>query len=47
MRIYYTTDIHGSTLCFKKFLNCGKFYSADAAIVEVKAIRKRTDRKLP
>ncbi len=33
MRIYYTTDIHGSTLCFKKFLNCGKFYSADAAIV--------------
>ena len=33
MRIYYTTDIHGSTLCFKKFLNAGKFYSADAAIV--------------
>ena len=33
MRIYYTTDIHGSTLCFKKFLNAGKFYSANAAIV--------------
>jgi Icc-related predicted phosphoesterase len=33
MRIYYTTDVHGSTVCFKKFLNAGKFYSADAAIV--------------
>jgi hypothetical protein len=33
MHIYYTTDIHGSTLCFKKFLNAGKFYSADVAIV--------------
>jgi len=33
MRIYYTTDLHGSTLCFKKFLNSGKFYSADVAIV--------------
>jgi Icc-related predicted phosphoesterase len=33
MRIYYTTDIHGSTLCFRKFLNAGKFYSSDVAIV--------------
>jgi hypothetical protein len=33
MRIYYTTDVHGSTLCFKKFLNAAKFYSADVAII--------------
>jgi len=33
MRIYYTTDLHGSMLCFKKFLNSGKFYSADVAVV--------------
>ena len=33
MRIYYTTDIHGSTLCFKKFLKAGKFYSADVAML--------------
>ena len=33
MRIYFTTDVHGSTLCFKKFLNAAKFYSADVAIV--------------
>jgi len=33
MRIYFTTDVHGSTVCFKKFLNAAKFYSADVAIV--------------
>lgn len=33
MRIYFATDVHGSTLCFKKFLNAGKFYSADVAII--------------
>lgn len=33
MRIFYTTDIHGSTLCFKKFLNAGKFYKANVIIL--------------
>lgn len=33
MRLYYTTDIHGSTACFKKFLNAGKFYKADVTIL--------------
>jgi len=33
LRIYYSTDIHGSTLCFKKFLNAGKFYKADVVIL--------------
>lgn len=33
MRIYFTTDVHGSTVCFKKFLNAAKFYSADVAII--------------
>lgn len=31
-RIFYTTDIHGSEKCFKKFVNAGKFYSADIII---------------
>ena len=31
--IYYTTDVHGSTLCFKKFLNAGRFYEADVVIL--------------
>lgn len=26
LRIYFTTDIHGSDLCFRKFLNAAKFY---------------------
>ena len=33
MRIYFTTDIHGSEVCFKKFVNAGKFYKADVLIL--------------
>lgn len=32
-RIYFTSDIHGSEVCWKKFLNAGKFYKADIAIM--------------
>ncbi len=32
-RIYFTTDIHGSEVCFKKFVNAGKFYKADVLIL--------------
>lgn len=31
-RIFYTTDIHGSDKCFRKFINAGKFYKADVII---------------
>ena len=32
-RVYFITDVHGSTRCFKKFLNAAKFYSADVLIL--------------
>jgi len=32
-RIYFTSDIHGSEVCWKKFLNTPKFYKADVAIM--------------
>lgn len=32
-RIFFTTDLHGSDVCFKKFLNAGKFYKANVIIV--------------
>jgi len=32
-RIYYATDIHGSDICWKKFINAGKFYQADVIIL--------------
>ena len=32
MRIFFTTDIHGSDRCFRKFLNAGKYYGADVLI---------------
>lgn len=32
-RLFFATDIHGSTRCFKKFLNAGKFYNADVIIL--------------
>jgi len=32
-RIYFTTDIHGSEVCFLKFVASGKFYNANAIIL--------------
>jgi Icc-related predicted phosphoesterase len=31
-RIFYATDIHGSEITFRKFLNAGKFYDVDALV---------------
>ncbi len=33
MTIFYVTDIHGSDVCFRKFLNAGKVYGADMLIL--------------
>jgi Icc-related predicted phosphoesterase len=33
LRLYFATDIHGSDLCFRKFVNAGKFYRADVLIL--------------
>lgn len=33
MRIYFTTDMHGSEVCFKKFINAASFYKADVIIL--------------
>lgn len=32
-RIFFATDVHGSEICWKKFLNSGKFYKADVLIL--------------
>lgn len=31
--LFFATDIHGSDICWKKFLNTGKFYGADVLIL--------------
>jgi Icc-related predicted phosphoesterase len=31
--IFFATDVHGSDICWKKFINSGKFYSADIIIL--------------
>jgi len=33
LKIFYVTDIHGSEICWKKFLNAGPHYGADVVIV--------------
>ena len=33
IRLYYTSDVHGSTTCFKKFLKAGQIYEADIIIL--------------
>lgn len=32
-RLYFTTDVHGSETCFRKFLNTPKFYNADVIVL--------------
>jgi Icc-related predicted phosphoesterase len=32
-RIFFTSDVHGSEVCFSKFLNAAKFYNADVLIL--------------
>ena len=31
--IFFTSDIHGSEMCFKKFINAGKYYGVNAIIL--------------
>ncbi|HSR35221.1 MAG TPA: metallophosphoesterase [Anaerolineae bacterium] len=31
--LFFATDVHGSDICWKKFINAGKFYSADIIIL--------------
>jgi Icc-related predicted phosphoesterase len=33
LRIFFATDLHGSDVCFKKFVNAGKFYRATVLIL--------------
>ena len=33
MRIFFATDVHGSEVCWRKFLNSGKHYAADVIIL--------------
>jgi uncharacterized protein len=33
MKIFFATDIHGSDICWSKFLNAGKFYGADVLVL--------------
>jgi Icc-related predicted phosphoesterase len=33
LAIFFATDLHGSNVCFKKFINAGKFYGASVLIL--------------
>lgn len=32
-RLFFATDVHGSDICWNKFISAGKFYGADVAIL--------------
>src|SRR5512134_2929931 len=32
-KLFFATDIHGSDICWSKFLNAGKFYGAEVLIL--------------
>ena len=31
--LFFATDVHGSDICWKKFISAGKFYGADIIIL--------------
>ena len=33
MRVFFATDIHGSDICWRKFLNSGQHYDADVIVL--------------
>jgi Icc-related predicted phosphoesterase len=33
MNLFFATDVHGSEICWKKFINAGRFYNADVIIL--------------
>lgn len=33
IRLFYATDVHGSEICWKKFINAGKFYEAQVLVL--------------
>ena len=33
MRVFFATDVHGSEICWRKFLNAGQHYKADVVIL--------------
>jgi Icc-related predicted phosphoesterase len=33
MKLYYATDVHGSEICWKKFISAAKFYECDTLIL--------------
>src|SRR5260370_5355127 len=33
MKIFFATDIHGSEICWRKFLNAAAFYKADMVVL--------------
>ncbi|MBS1676532.1 MAG: metallophosphoesterase [Actinobacteria bacterium] len=33
LKVFFATDIHGSDVCFRKFLNAGEFYGADLLLL--------------
>lgn len=33
LRLYYASDVHGATLCWRKFVQAARFYQADALVM--------------
>jgi Icc-related predicted phosphoesterase len=33
VKMFFASDLHGSNVCFKKFINSAKFYGADVLVL--------------
>src|SRR6266496_2122239 len=38
MKVFFATDIHGSEICWRKFLNAAAFYKADMVILGTRTL---------
>src|SRR6476469_4837978 len=41
MKVFFATDIHGSEICWRKFLNSAAFYKADMVVLGGRLIIKK------
>ena len=49
LKLYFATDLHGSDKCFRKFVNAGEAYGADALVLggDVAGKAMAWDRRVP
>jgi hypothetical protein len=46
-KIFFATDLHGSEMCWRKFINAACFYDCETGVRRARAQRTRRRTSLP